>query len=85
MGHLDPARITTQLVSLASLTKHLRVRSKKEKKAKPSKQEQQRNPKVKSSELYGRGALDTVRWHTGQSGAPDQGTLWFLFSFPFEP
>jgi hypothetical protein len=21
------------------------------------------------------GALDTVRWHTGQSGAPDQGTL----------
>jgi hypothetical protein len=30
-------------VSLASLTKHLRVRSEKEKKAKPSKQEQQRN------------------------------------------
>jgi hypothetical protein len=28
---------------LASLTKHLRVRSEKEKKAKPSKQEQQRN------------------------------------------
>jgi hypothetical protein len=22
------------------------------------------------------GALDTVWWHTGQSGAPDQGTLW---------
>jgi hypothetical protein len=22
------------------------------------------------------GAPDTVRWHTGQSGAPDQGTLW---------
>jgi hypothetical protein len=22
------------------------------------------------------GALDTVRWHTGQSGAPDQGCLW---------
>jgi hypothetical protein len=21
------------------------------------------------------GAPDTVRWHTGQSGAPDQGTL----------
>jgi hypothetical protein len=21
------------------------------------------------------GASDTVRWHTGQSGAPDQGTL----------
>jgi hypothetical protein len=30
-------------VSLASLTKHLRVRSEKEKKSKPSKQEQQRN------------------------------------------
>jgi hypothetical protein len=43
MDHLDPARITTQLVSLVSLTKHLRVRSEKEKKAKPSKQEQQRN------------------------------------------
>jgi hypothetical protein len=43
MGHLDPTRITTQLVSLASLTKHLRVRSEKEKKAKPSKQEQQGN------------------------------------------
>jgi hypothetical protein len=23
------------------------------------------------------GTLDTVRWHTGQSGAPDQGTLRF--------
>jgi hypothetical protein len=22
------------------------------------------------------GAPDTVRWHTGQSGAPDQGSLW---------
>jgi hypothetical protein len=21
------------------------------------------------------GAPDTIRWHTGQSGAPDQGTL----------
>ena len=26
------------------------------------------------------GAPDTVRWHTGQSGAPDQGTLWFSFA-----
>jgi hypothetical protein len=26
-------------------------------------------------ELYSPGAPDTVRWHTGQSGAPDQGTL----------
>jgi hypothetical protein len=24
------------------------------------------------------GALDTVRWHTGQSGAPDQGSLWLV-------
>jgi hypothetical protein len=31
MGHLDPARITTQLVSLALLIKHLRVRIEKEK------------------------------------------------------
>jgi hypothetical protein len=28
------------------------------------------------------GAPDTVLWHTGQSGAPDQGTLWLsLCSF----
>jgi hypothetical protein len=26
------------------------------------------------------GAPDTVRWHTGQSGAPDQGTLWLSFA-----
>jgi hypothetical protein len=26
------------------------------------------------------GALDTVRWHTGQSGAPDQGCLRFDFA-----
>jgi hypothetical protein len=24
------------------------------------------------------GAPDTVRWHAGQSGAPDQGTLGFF-------
>jgi hypothetical protein len=28
------------------------------------------------------GAPDTVRWHTGQSGAPDQGSLRFIFA-PF--
>jgi hypothetical protein len=28
------------------------------------------------------GAPDTVRWCTGQSGAPDQGTLWLSFA-PF--
>jgi hypothetical protein len=26
------------------------------------------------------GAPDTVRWHTGQSGAPDQGTLQLSFA-----
>jgi hypothetical protein len=26
------------------------------------------------------GAPDTVRWHTGQSGAPDQGTLRLSFA-----
>jgi hypothetical protein len=30
---------------------------------------------VASLELYGPGAPDTVRWHIGQSGALDQGTL----------
>jgi hypothetical protein len=30
---------------------------------------------VASWRLYGPGALDTVWCHTGQSGAPDQGTL----------
>jgi hypothetical protein len=28
--------------------------------------------------LYGPGASDTVRLHTGQSGAPDQSTLGFF-------
>ena len=31
------------------------------------------------------GAPDTVRWHTGQSGAPDQGSLRFLLLLSFEP
>jgi hypothetical protein len=32
------------------------------------------------------GAPDTVRWHTGQSGAPDQGSLRFVFcSFYLNP
>jgi hypothetical protein len=32
------------------------------------------------------GAPDTVRWHTGQSGAPDQGCLWVVFcSFYLNP
>jgi hypothetical protein len=35
--------------------------------------------------VYGPGAPDTVRWHTGLSGVLDQGTLGFLCSFLFEP
>jgi hypothetical protein len=31
------------------------------------------------------GAPDTVRWHTGQSGAPDQGALGCLLLSLFEP
>jgi hypothetical protein len=35
-----------------------------------------------ASELEGihLGAPDTVRWHTRQSGAPDQGSLWLSFA-----
>jgi hypothetical protein len=36
-------------------------------------------------ELIHPGAPDTVRWHTGQSGAPDQGSLRFLLLLSFEP
>jgi hypothetical protein len=46
-----------------------------------------RNPKVASSELISLvhrtlsgGAPDTVRWHTGQSDAPDQGYLRLSFA-----
>jgi hypothetical protein len=31
------------------------------------------------------GAPDTVRWHTGQSGAPDQGAFGLSFALLFEP
>jgi hypothetical protein len=31
------------------------------------------------------GAPDTVRWHTGQSGAPDQGSLWLSLALYVEP
>jgi hypothetical protein len=31
------------------------------------------------------GAPDTIRWHTGQSGAPDQGTLWLSLALFVEP
>jgi hypothetical protein len=30
-------------------------------------------------------APDTVRWHTGQSGAPDQGCLRYNLLLSFEP
>jgi hypothetical protein len=43
------------------------------------------NPKVKSLRSIHPGAPDTVRWHTGQSGAPDQGSLRFLLLLSFEP
>jgi hypothetical protein len=32
-------------------------------------------PRVTGWTLYGPGASDTVRWHTGQSGVPDHSTL----------
>jgi hypothetical protein len=44
-----------------------------------------RNPKVKSLKLIHPGAPNTIRWHTGQSGAPDQGSLRFLLLLSFEP
>jgi hypothetical protein len=34
-----------------------------------------RIPEVEEFSLESPGAPDTVRWHTGQSGAPDQGAL----------
>jgi hypothetical protein len=40
---------------------------------------------VASLEFYGPGASDTVRWHTGQSGAPDQGTLGSFAPFLLNP
>jgi hypothetical protein len=43
-------------------------------------------PEGEEFELKHPGAPDTVRWHTGQSGAPDQGSLWFPFcSFLLRP
>jgi hypothetical protein len=40
---------------------------------------------VASWTLYGLGASDTVRWHTGQSGVPDQSTLGFFASLNLIP
>jgi hypothetical protein len=39
-----------------------------------------RKPKASKLELIHPGAPDTVRWHTGQSGAPDQGCLRLSFA-----
>jgi hypothetical protein len=42
-------------------------------------------PEASELERIHPGAPDTVRWCTGQSGAPDQGSLRLLCSFLFEP
>jgi hypothetical protein len=42
-------------------------------------------PEGEEFRLYGPGAPDTVRWCTGQPGAPDQGYLRFLLLLSFEP
>jgi hypothetical protein len=44
-----------------------------------------RNLRVESWTQYGPRASDTIRWHTGQSGAPDQGTLGFFGPFFLNP
>jgi hypothetical protein len=44
-----------------------------------------RIPEASELERIHPGAPDTVRWHTGQSGAPDQGSLRLLCSSLFEP
>jgi hypothetical protein len=44
-----------------------------------------RIPKGVEFSLESPGAPDTVRWHTGQSGAPDQGTLWLSLALFVEP
>jgi hypothetical protein len=39
-------------------------------------------PRIPEGGMFGvgfPGAPDTVRWHTGQSGAPDHGCLWVVF------
>jgi hypothetical protein len=49
----------------------------------------ERPPRIPEAEQFGvelPGASDTVRWHTGQSGAPNQGYLWVVFcSFYLNP
>jgi hypothetical protein len=42
-------------------------------------------PEGEELESIAPGTPDTVRWHTEQSGAPDQGSLRFLLLLSFEP
>jgi hypothetical protein len=42
-------------------------------------------PEVSEFSVECPGAPDTVRWHTGQSGAPDQGAFGLSFALLFEP
>jgi hypothetical protein len=44
-----------------------------------------RIPEGEEFSLESLGAPDTVRWCTGQSGAPDQGTLRLSLALLFEP
>jgi hypothetical protein len=44
-----------------------------------------RIPEGEKFSLESPGAPDTVRWHTGQSGAPDQGTLRLSLALFVEP
>jgi hypothetical protein len=44
-----------------------------------------RFPEGEVFSLESPGAPDTVRWHTGQSGAPDQGTLRLSLALIVEP
>jgi hypothetical protein len=44
-----------------------------------------KKPRATSLDLYGPGAPDTVRWHIGQFGAPDQSTLKVLAPLNLNP
>jgi hypothetical protein len=44
-----------------------------------------RIPEGEEFSLESSGAPDTVRWHTGQSGVPDQGTLRLSLALFVEP
>ena len=44
-----------------------------------------RIPEGEEFSLESPGAPDTIRWHTGQSGAPDQGAFGYLLLSLIEP